>query len=180
MYSKIEKLCYLNEKMDALVREAKKCNKELQEEYKKKEEVAVGKFLNSLENLASYGKRISYSNGCKGIYINTEIPLNFYKGSYGDTPKLLVEINESGIFKLKTNPTGYSSRPTIYNSQTNKWGWYQDECSKFFALYGNRILDVVQREIEKQLQKSMTEKMETELSKQQQLLILIDMVQKNM
>lgn len=171
MYEKLEQLSKLNEKMNGIIDEVQKCNKELAVEYQEREKVVLESFLSEMKVLAGYGKQIKepYNREC-GMFASTGINLDWYHGSYGKGAELSFEVDKNGDFKFTTYPSGYSSRQTIYSSKDNEWGWYAKECKKFMATNSNQILSGVQKCIEERFEKSMVGKMENVQAQQRKLL----------
>lgn len=174
MYKNLEKLCELNSQMDLLLSEAEICNEELKREYEIKEAEKVEEFLKTLKQLAFYGKKITYSYRPNGAMIHTDIPLAYYCAS--NTPVLLFEVDEDGEFKIKTNPSGYSYYPVIYDSRENKWGWYQKESRTFFALNGNMIVEEIQKKLESLLQRNMIQKARNAMEQKEQMIYLFNAI----
>lgn len=174
MYKKLEKLCELNSQMDLLLSEAEICKEELKKEHKVIETLKVEEFLKTLKQLASYGKKITYSYRPNGAMIHTDIPLAYYSAS--NTPVLLFEVDEDGEFKIKTNPSGYSYYPVIYDSRENKWGWYQKESRTFFALNGNIIVNEIKKELESLLRRNMRQKARNAMEQKDQMISLFNVI----
>lgn len=94
----------------------------------------LASFIEELTELSKYG-----SAG------NTEIKLDFYKSSYGDNPIIFHETKDNK-FILKTNPSGYSNKPILYDSNLG-WDWYEEETKKFIAMNKDMILDAIEKKI---------------------------------
>lgn len=140
-------LCNL-ERLLKLKNEANKINNKIQRENSKLTieknlliEKNITSFIEDLTELSKYGNE---------LYFYTEIKLDFYKSSYGDNPIIIYE-NHNNKFSLKANPSGYSSRVTLYNSEIG-WDWYKEKTQEFIAMNKDMILD----ELEKKIAESMT------------------------
>lgn len=100
----------------------------------------LASFIEELTELSKYG-----SAG------NTEIKLDFYKSSYGDNPIIFHETKDNK-FILKANPSGYSNKPILYDSNLG-WDWYEEETKKFIAMNKDMILDAIEKKIAQKITK---------------------------
>lgn len=177
MYEKLEQLARLNEEMNTVIGEVKKCNEGLAAEYMKRENEALKHLMSEVHKIAEFGKQIvkPYNAGY-GTGFDTGIDMNWYKGSYGKGTDLSFSIDSDGNFEFTTYPSGYSSRQTVYSSKEDKWDWYENECKKFIATHANEILFSVQEKVEKKFEETMVRRMEQVQTEQRELLVDIGKV----
>lgn len=139
-----------------------------------KQNVVLEKMKNDLQGFLKYFKDVDIR---KKLFLEN-VELSFYRSSYGDSPKLIVDFWGDNVL-VKCNPSGYGSRPVIYDLNNDNWGWYADECKKFLAENWNDIAVVIEEEIFKALSKAINNETMSTVQTRAKLLNSIDKVNEN-
>lgn len=195
MSKTLDELTKLNDMADALVADVRNANKHLYAEYKCSEVATLDKFMDDMRELAEYAKKLNHKKFWTGI------ELDFYSGSYGGVPEIVVEFESDGNFIIQANPSGYGYRPYIYNDEyancgiieTNfgdlyrsftscidGWSWYDNECKHFIALHANEIIGTVHDMICDQFEKEINDKTAAAIRKQKQIVSDIENITKQL